>query len=385
MPTCGKFRVIRYAAQPTRFEHSTLFQPNESTPIPALTSKADCLQRVDEVQRGSGEDCLFLNVWTPLLPRLNPSQAGVKPSLKPVMFYIYGGGFTSGNSNNGNADGTDLASRGDVVVVTPNYRVSTLGWMVFDDDVHNGNYGLGDIINALLWVQKNIKDLGGDPTRVTIFGESAGAMLVRALLASPKAQGLFYAAISMSGPTGLSSNEHGSASYYNSVASEFAGTSKSILQTTGCWTATDRIACMRSLNATELIYLDRTAASLVVDGSLLTSTTLALNHTRGYTQDVAFMTGTNRDELGVDIDPIPEGANITDIFTRLLPGGVGDLSRFLRNNNTAPTFAPINLTSPREILNATIRALTNALHTCLEQATSYTAVRHHAFRAVYAF
>ena len=249
-----KFRAIRYAPQPTRFEHSTPFEPNEATAITALTSKADCLQPVGEVQSGSSEDCLFLNVWTTHLPPRKGGRA-IKPKLKPVMFYIYGGGFTSGTSNNGNADGTNLASRGDVVVVTPNYRVSTLGWMAFDDGVHNGNYGLGDLINALNWVQKYIKDLGGDPTRVTIFGESAGAMLVRALLASPKAQGLFYAAISMSGPTGLSGNEHGSTSYYNSIESEFEGTSKAILDKMGCLNATDRLACMREVNATELINI----------------------------------------------------------------------------------------------------------------------------------
>ena len=261
-----KFRAIRYAAQPTRFEHSTLFEPNETTAMPALASKADCLQRVGEVQRGSGEDCLFLNVWTTHLPPLNGSQA-IRPKLKPVMFYIYGGGFTSGTSNNGNADGTNLASRGDVVVVTPNYRVSTLGWMAFNDGVHNGNYGLGDLINALNWVQKHIKDFGGDPTQVTIFGESAGAMLVRALLASPKAQGLFYAAISMSGPTGLSGNEHGSTSYYNSIKSEFEGTSKSILGMMGCWNVTDRLACMREVNATELINISAVAGYITNDES----------------------------------------------------------------------------------------------------------------------
>lgn len=253
-----KFRAIRYAPQPTRFEHSTLFEPNGTTAIPALASKADCLQPVGEVQSGSSEDCLFLNVWTPHLPPLNKCQA-IKPKLKPVMFYIYGGGFTSGTSNNGNADGTNLASRGDVVVVTPNYRVSSLGWMAFDDGVHTGNYGLGDLINALNWVQKYIKDFGGDPKKVTIFGESAGAMLVRALLASPKAQGLFYAAISMSGPTGRSGNEHGSTSYYNSIKSEFEGTSKAILDKMGCWNVTDRLACMRKVNATELININAIA------------------------------------------------------------------------------------------------------------------------------
>jgi hypothetical protein len=93
------------------------------------------------------------------------------------------------------------------------------------------------------------------------------------------------------------------------------------------------------------------------------------------------MTGTNRDELGVDVDPIKEGANITEIFRRQLPGGVGDLSRFLNSS----AFAPANATAPTQILNATIRASTNGLYTCLEQATARTAGRHDAFKAVYSF
>ena len=111
------------------------------------------------------------------------------------------------------------------------------------------------------------------------------------------------------------------------------------------------------------------------------SNTLALNNTSGYTKDVAFMTGMNRDELGVDVDPIKEGTNVTEIFARQLPGGVGDLSRFLKSAD----FAPSNLTAPAQILNATIRASTNGLYTCLEQATAYTAARYDTFKAVYSF
>jgi carboxylesterase type B len=249
-----KFRGIRYAQQPERFSYSTMYEANQTDPILAMKARADCLQPIGEVQSGSSEDCLFLNVWTPYLPpmELNPAA---KPTLKPVMLYIYGGGFTSGSGKNPNTDGTMLASRGDVVVVSVNYRVSTLGWLPFDDGVHNGNYGLGDIVTALEWVSKHIAYFGGDPSKVTIFGESAGAMLVRALLASPKAKGLFYAAISQSGPTGLSGNEFGSAAYYNTLKREFSSTTIPILKKTGCFDVADRISCLRNFNATELINL----------------------------------------------------------------------------------------------------------------------------------
>ncbi len=143
-----------------------------------------------------GEDCLFLNVWTP---------ATSATARLPVMFWIYGGGFNEGSSSVAVYDGTELAKKG-VVLVSVNYRVGPLGFFVHpelskESEQHvSGNYGLLDQIAALQWVKKNIAAFGGDPAKVTIFGQSAGAISVVDLMRSPLAKGLFARAIAQSGP-----------------------------------------------------------------------------------------------------------------------------------------------------------------------------------------
>jgi para-nitrobenzyl esterase len=144
---------------------------------------------------GPSEDCLYLNVWTP---------ARSRHARLPVMVWIYGGGFAAGSASEPRQDGENLAKKG-VVVVTFNYRLGVFGFFshpgLTQESAHHasGNYGLLDQVAALAWVQKNIAAFGGDPRKVTIFGESAGSFSVSALMASPLAQGLFERAIGESG------------------------------------------------------------------------------------------------------------------------------------------------------------------------------------------
>jgi len=142
------------------------------------------------------EDCLFLNVWRP---------AKLERGGDAVMVFIHGGSFTRGAAGVPLYDGSALARRG-VVVVTINYRLGRFGYFAHPalsaedaDGGRLGNYGLMDQIAALQWVQRNIKAFGGDPKRVTIFGESAGAVAVQMLVTSPAAKGLFVRAVSQSG------------------------------------------------------------------------------------------------------------------------------------------------------------------------------------------
>ena len=143
------------------------------------------------------EDCLTLNVWT---PELRPA----KPL--PVMVWIHGGGFSQGSGNLPQLNGTAIPRQG-VVMVTINYRLAMFGFLAHPDMVAGGetagNYGLLDAVAALQWVQRNIAAFGGDPARVTIFGESAGADMVNYLMVSPAAQGLFAQAISQSSSVGM--------------------------------------------------------------------------------------------------------------------------------------------------------------------------------------
>jgi para-nitrobenzyl esterase len=141
------------------------------------------------------EDCLFLNVWTPA------KSANDKI---PVLVWIYGGGFSAGSTSDRNYSGEKLAKKG-VVFVSINYRVGQLGFLAHPElsaettNHVSGNYGLLDQIAGLQWVKKNIAAFGGDPDKVTIFGESAGGISVSMLCASPLAKGLFEGAVSESG------------------------------------------------------------------------------------------------------------------------------------------------------------------------------------------
>lgn len=146
------------------------------------------------------EDCLFLNVYAPKQARPSKDSTGTR---LPVMFWIHGGGNTSGTSSFYN--GSRLADEHQVIVVTINYRLGFLGWfrhrslrLEADPLDASGNFGTLDQILALDWVQKNIDAFGGDPGNVTIFGESAGAWNVISLLASPLAAGKFHRAIAQS-------------------------------------------------------------------------------------------------------------------------------------------------------------------------------------------
>ena len=150
------------------------------------------------VQGDISEDCLTLNVWTPADTR--------KP--RPVLVWIHGGGFNSGSGALPIYHGRELARRG-IVVVTLNYRVNVFGFLAHPELTREAagapptNFGLQDMIAALRWVRENIAAFGGDPRAVTVAGQSAGAMAVHDLLASPMARGLFHRAIAQSGLPGL--------------------------------------------------------------------------------------------------------------------------------------------------------------------------------------
>src|ERR1035438_9701988 len=155
---------------------------------------------------GPSEDCLNLNVWT--------TAKDAKAKL-PVMVWIYGGGFKAGGTSELRQESEVLAKQG-VVVVSMNYRMGIFGFFTLPELIVEspqkaaGNYGIMDQLAALQWVQRNIAAFGGDPSNVTIFGESAGSMSVSVLMASPAAKGLFQRTI----------GESGSAFYSRALAAE---------------------------------------------------------------------------------------------------------------------------------------------------------------------
>ena len=159
-----------------------------------------CLQKAFNpgapVTLTGSEDCLYLNIYTPSLPTLSYF---VPKSLKPIMFWIHGGGFTLGDSNELMAN-PELILDEDVLVVTVHYRLGPFGFLALEDKPElAGNIGLKDQQEALQWVNQNIKYFGGDPAKVTLFGESAGAVSVHAHVLSPRIKNIFQGAILQSG------------------------------------------------------------------------------------------------------------------------------------------------------------------------------------------
>lgn len=143
----------------------------------------------------TNEDCLRINIWTPSI------SDGKK---RPVMFWIHGGGFTAGSSQElPSYHGENLSRKGDVVVVSVNHRLNVLGFLDLsaygEEYKHSANNSMLDLVAALEWVNANIGNFGGDPGNVTIFGQSGGGAKVNTLMAMPKAKGLFHKAINQSG------------------------------------------------------------------------------------------------------------------------------------------------------------------------------------------
>lgn len=182
------FQHIRFG----RAERFALPTPAESWDgvYEATKKRFDCPQI--NFFHPQSEDCLFLNVWS-------PKEALSDGVLRPVMVWIYGGGFTFGSIDDFPYKGGYISTIGDVIFVDMNYRVGPLGFYYTGTDEAPGNQGIFDQLLALKWVKENIKSFGGDPDSITLFGESAGAFSTSALILSPLAVGLFQRAILQSG------------------------------------------------------------------------------------------------------------------------------------------------------------------------------------------
>jgi para-nitrobenzyl esterase len=226
------------------------------------------------------EDCLFLNVWT---PATSASQR------LPVMVWIHGAGLTGGSGSEPRYDGEELAKKG-AVVITINYRLGPFGWLAHPELTKesgrnaSGNYGMMDAIAALQWVQKNVTNFGGDPGRVTVFGESAGAFVVAGLVGSPEGKGLFHRAIAESGAwMGMRMGP-----MTTRAQAEDAG------QKGVAALGTTSIAELRAKPA-EDIQRDLRGSGMIVDGYLLPED-LSLTFAKGRQKDVDLMVGSNKDE-----------------------------------------------------------------------------------------
>jgi para-nitrobenzyl esterase len=236
---------------------------------------------IDPYAVGVSEDCLYLNVWTPAL-----AAAPV-----PVMFWIHGGASVVGSGAEPRYDGANLAARG-IVVVTVNHRLNALGFLAHPEltaespEAASGNWGLLDLATALAWVQRNIASFGGDPAQVTIAGESAGARAVSALMAAPRARGLFHRAIGESGAMFPSP----SVAIRGLAEAEAAGLA--FMRKAG----TASLAELRALPAEAILAAaPGPGFGLIVDGHALPRAPAA-TFAEGGQSDVPLIAGWNRDE-----------------------------------------------------------------------------------------
>jgi para-nitrobenzyl esterase len=263
----------------------------QSPALPGITSPAD-----PEASEPHSEDCLSLNVWTPALPETPTSEPG---SGRPVMVFIHGGGFTSGSGSVFLYRGGNLVRNGDAVVVTINYRLGALGFLghrgLSGPDGYVGNWGIHDQVAALIWVRDNIAAFGGDPGKVTVFGESAGAFSVCALLATPAASGLFRRAIVQSGGAHVHTLEDAERSAERLVA---------MLGVASCDRASlEHVPAAELVAATEELGRRRPDPGMmplpflpVIDGAYLPRHPLEAV-ARGAAAGIDLLIGTNRDEL----------------------------------------------------------------------------------------
>ncbi|SDU64264.1 para-nitrobenzyl esterase [Gordonia westfalica] len=305
------WRGIRYAEPPVgdlRWRRAQPLPPAGDTGsvIDAHTFGAVCPQELNPAVRLGpdvvmDEDCLYLNVWTPP----GASEHAHDAVALPVMVWLHGGAYVLGSGSQPYYDGAALASEGDVVIVTLNYRLGVLGFADLSsiDPRFESNVGLSDVLTALEWVRDHIAAFGGAPDKVTVFGESAGAGLVTALLTMPAAEGLFGRAIAQSSPV---------TSMYG--ADRAARVAQLLLETAGIdgsGDSADIVSSLESIDATRCSTLTTElfakvptdspgtiAFAPVVDGDLLPEHPLDV-YRNGRALPVPLIIGTNRDEANL--------------------------------------------------------------------------------------
>lgn len=280
-PDIRVFKGIPFAAPPVG---PLRWQPPQPPAAWLGVRKADefgprCMQTVPGARGGGpalavSEDCLYVNVWT-----------GAKSTTerRPVIVFAYGGGFTSGAGSEPRYDGEGLAKKG-VVFVTFNYRLGVFGFFAHpeltDESDHkaSGNYGFMDFISVLKWVQRNIENFGGDPKRVTIMGESAGAMMISGMVGSLEARGLFQRAIAESGAwMGLGIGRMAERGPAEAEGKKLGS-----------------LADLRKKPADEMLRLGR-STGIIIDGWIIPED-LSTTFTQGHQNDVDVLVGSNQDE-----------------------------------------------------------------------------------------
>ncbi|WP_227979717.1 carboxylesterase/lipase family protein [Nocardia spumae] len=314
----AQWRSIPYAAPPVGDLRFRAPQPVESWSgvRPATEYGFAAMQQRDGARIGprqpqpTSEDCLTLNVTAPAEPATAP---------RPVMVFIHGGGYVLGTSALRLYSGARLALRGDVIVVSLNYRLGAFGYVDFSEfstatRPFESNLGLRDQVAALQWVQRNIAAFGGDPNNVTVFGESAGAHAVVSLLATPAAAGLFHRGIAQSAPADWSLTSAAARVFARRCLDNLGATPDRAVEALTTAGSNDiRKAADRAIGEVLWQQPGSFPAAPVVDGEFLPLDPIEAIST-GQAHAVPLIIGTNRDE-----------ATLFKRYDRSLPTTAGQL------------------------------------------------------------
>ncbi len=406
-----RFTNVRYAPRPKRWEHSELHigenkdvkdvMKNGKT-FSARENPKKCWQKeCGKNHQECDEDCLKLNIFTPYLPNQRRKKLE-NDKLRPVMIWIHGGSLLSGWSADPTFDGGNLASRGDIVVVTVNYRLGTLGFLALPGSVGHGskphypeqyvgNYGLRDVSTALDWVRLHIHDFGGDKDKITVAGQSAGAALVRALLASEGIEKKFDKAILMSGLGG-----NGQLDHFSTYLTPYESYNKSIVRWIGrVWTEPVRPAgcsnikdihatldCMRNATLPELVKMSPPAAYIVQDGGFLRKERLGFSAkvTGARSWNPALLLGTMRDDAAAmqTWPPTDFSVNVADFLKTQGLKGNPLLLEELEDSGLSSSLHPPGISGNQSLdVFAEVARLANDLNfRCASQATAWAASHH---------
>ncbi|KAL4879636.1 Alpha/Beta hydrolase protein [Aspergillus karnatakaensis] len=357
-----RFLGIPYADPPIRFSYAKPYSGKSRT-IHAKEYGPRCVQA-----DGGSENCLSLNIQTPYIPKKNSTFG-----LRPVLFWIHGGDFTRGTGSDPVTDGGNLASREGIVVVTFNYRLSTLGFLAVPDTDIRGNYGLADQVLALEWTIKNIAQFGGDPRQITIMGEAAGATSVKALLGSEPASGSFQRAVAMSDlGSGIAAGFEDRAASYNSYATisqSYEAAGQHIFFEAGCNSGTieEQIQCLRDIPASTLANLATVARHIVQDGKYIHRPALNLGERNSGIANVPVIFGNTYNE-GASF--IPYSPDTTSSLLEGITSSLGitrEQAQRLLDTNLIPTPHTGNLTL--DAFTIADRIATNTLIRCPNQAS----------------
>ena len=334
------FLGVPFASPPIgklRFKKTTPAK-SWSQPYLAHSFKPHCVQEFNvDVQltrtlttHNMSEDCLYLNIWSPDLEETSEGKVTAN-QLKPIMIWVPGSGFKSGTSNFDETDGRALASLGNVVVVTINYRVGSLGFLDLSVEESPGNQGLYDILTAITFVKNNAQNFGGNANSITLFGSYSGAISIGILITSPMTRGLVTRAILQSG----------SPLFQEYFADKNIKTSEVFLRDVGCSNCFDlkqKFTCLRSKSTIEILNVQSPLLKhdAHIFGPTICESLIPIavadaitNPSRGFNVKQLLM-GSNRDELSLSLV-----LDYPDLFT--------------------PSQIKVNITTLRDLRNLVIK------------------------------